>query len=299
MHPIVFSTVRFHPHLQLGSQNSATSSSSMDYCTPQPSRRHNPVDSICRKLQTIQWRGDREPNSPFQIPKISASSIGSPQCAARRDLEAIVKKSTLHRDKEEKREGGGGGGGGGRGRGIAGMPSSSTSKRSVPQLPPSSLCTPTPASVTYTITSSLGERRCADGGSSISSDLRHSKVWQRQCSTPTTQSKESPYFTFTQEPWSAGPNADETPSRSPAMSRTFTPSLGTVSYNLSFSSAEPGDGAEGEHPYPALVVKRLSMGDGGRQGEALEVQLSVQSRAATNNYFLNKCICQIFYQLID
>lgn len=234
----------------------------MDYCTPQPSRRHNPVDSICRKLQTIQWRGDREPNSPFQIPKISASSIGSPQCAARRDLEAIVKKSAVHRDKEEKRAGGRGRGG------AAGMPSSSTSKINVPETRSSNPYTQTPASVTYTITSTLGERKCADGSSSNS---RQTKAWQRLCSTPTTQSKESPYFTFTQEPQSAQPTADETPCRTAAMSRTFTPGHGTISYNLSFSSAEPGNAVEGELPYPALVVKRLSMGDGGRDREAMEV----------------------------
>lgn len=248
----------------------------MDYCTPQPSRRHNPVDSICRKLQTIQWRGDREPNSPFQIPKISAGSVGSPQCAARRDLEDILKKSALHRDKEEKRGGGEGGrrggGRGGGGVGGVGMPSSSASKRSAPgpPVPPSNPYTSTPANVTYTITSTQGERRGADGGGSC--DSRQAKLWQRHCSTPTGQDKESPYFTFTQGPRPAQPSANETSCGSPAMSRTFTPSHGTLSYNLNFSSADPGDGAEGELPYPALVVKRLSMGDGGTEGGGLEVK---------------------------
>ncbi|XP_075907853.1 inositol 1,4,5-triphosphate receptor associated 2 isoform X3 [Nelusetta ayraudi] len=237
----------------------------MAYCTPQPSRRHNPVDSICRKLQTIQWRGDREPNSPFQIPKISAGSVGSPQCAARRDLEDILKKSAVHRDKEEKRggeEGGGGRGGGGGGGGGVGMPSSSASKRSAagPLVPPSNPYTSTPANITYTITSTLGERKGADGGGS--SNSRQAKVWQRHCSTPTGQAKESPYFTFTQGPRPVQPSANETSCGSPAMSRTFTPSHGTLSYNLNFSSADPGDGADGDLPYPALVVKRLSMGDG-------------------------------------
>ncbi|XP_008282698.1 inositol 1,4,5-triphosphate receptor associated 2 [Stegastes partitus] len=229
----------------------------MDYCTPQPSRRHNPVDSICRKLQTIQWRGDREPNSPFQIPKLSSSSYDSPQCGLRHNLEAILKKGALHRDegergKERVRE---------KGRGI-GMPSSAASQRSSlgPCVPSSSPSTPlcnassTPANVTYTITSTLGERRGADG-----SELRQAKTWQRYCSTPTSQPKDSPYFTFTQGPHSVQP---ERQSESPPLSRTFTPSHGTLSYNLNFCSSDMMNSTECELPYPALVVKRLSMGDG-------------------------------------
>ncbi|XP_070784987.1 inositol 1,4,5-triphosphate receptor associated 2 [Enoplosus armatus] len=231
----------------------------MDYFTPQPNRRHNPVDSICRKLQTIQWRGDREPNSPFQIPKLSSSSYDSPQCGLRRNLEAILKKGALHRDEGERgkervkeKE---------KGKGI-GMPSSAASQRSslgpsVPLSTPSSpACNPsTPANATYTITSTMGERRGADG-----SDLRQVKTWQRYCSTPTGQSKESPYFTFTRGPQSVQPES-ERPNRSPPMSRTFTPNHSTLSYNLNFCSAETA--TEYELPYPALVVKRLSMGDGG------------------------------------
>ncbi|XP_054862601.1 inositol 1,4,5-triphosphate receptor associated 2 isoform X3 [Amphiprion ocellaris] len=231
----------------------------MDYCTPQPSRRHNPVDSICRKLQTIQWRGDREPNSPFQIPKLSSSSYDSPQCGLRHNLEAILKKGALHRDEGERgkdrvREKG-------KGRGM-GMPSSAASQKSnlgpcVPLSSPStpSYNPPTPANITYTITSTLGERRGADG-----SDLRQVKTWQRYSSTPTGQPKDSPYFTFTQ-----GPNSvqSERQSESPPLSRTFTPSNSTLSYNLNFCSADTMNSTDCELPYPALVVKRLSMGDGG------------------------------------
>uniref|UniRef100_A0A3B4UIU5 Lymphoid-restricted membrane protein n=1 Tax=Seriola dumerili TaxID=41447 RepID=A0A3B4UIU5_SERDU len=228
----------------------------MDYYTPQPNRRHNPVDSICRKLQTIQWRGDREPNSPFQIPKLSSSSYDSPQCGLRHNLEAILKKGALHRDegergKERLKEK--------KGRGM-GMPSSSAYQRSS-MGPPVPLATPstpaTPTNITYTITSTLGERRGADG-----SDLRQVKTWQRYCSTPTGQSKDSPYFTFTQGPQSVQPE-NVRPSRSPPLSRTFTPSHSTVSYNLNFCSADTTNSMECELPYPALVVKRLSMGDGG------------------------------------
>ncbi|XP_031614386.1 inositol 1,4,5-triphosphate receptor associated 2 isoform X6 [Oreochromis aureus] len=221
----------------------------MDYCTPQPSRRHNPVDSICRKLQTIQWRGDREPNSPFQIPKLSSNSYDSPQCGLRHNLEAILKKGTLHRDDREKEK-----------AREMGMPSSAASQHSSVLLttPSTPTCNPsTPANVTYTITSTLGERRCADG-----SDLRQLKTWQRYCSTPTGQSKDSPYFTFTRGPQSAQPDGEK-PSRSPPLSRNFTQSRSTLSYNLNFSSADNTNTAECELPYPALVVKRLSMGDGG------------------------------------
>ncbi|CAB1444422.1 unnamed protein product [Pleuronectes platessa] len=93
---------RLQSLLPPGSQRCSPALSSMDYYTPQPSRRHNPVDSICRKLQTIQWRGDREPNTPFQIPKLSSSSYDSPQCGLRHNLEAILKKSALYRDEGER-----------------------------------------------------------------------------------------------------------------------------------------------------------------------------------------------------
>ncbi|KAM4569316.1 inositol 1,4,5-triphosphate receptor associated 2 isoform 2-T2 [Odontesthes bonariensis] len=222
----------------------------MDYYTPQSSRRHNPVDSICRKLQTIQWRGDREPNSPFQIPKLSSSSYDSPQCGLRHNLEAILKKGAFHRDEGERVKE--------KGRG---MPSSAASQKGGlgPSVP---LSTPTrnpstPAHITYTITSTLGERRGADG-----SDLRQVKTWQRYCSTPGGQSKDSPYFTFTRGPHSAQPESDGR-SSSPPLSRAFAPSHGTLSYNLNFCSADAAHSAECELPYPALVVKRLSMGDGG------------------------------------
>ncbi|CAJ1054388.1 lymphoid-restricted membrane protein isoform X6 [Xyrichtys novacula] len=232
----------------------------MDYYASQSNRRHNPVDSICRKLQTIQWRGDREPNSPFQIPKLSSNNYDSPQYGFRHNLEAILKKGTLHRDevergKEKVKQ---------KGKGM-GMQGSAASRRSSrgPSVPLSTHSTPTcnpptPANVTYTITSTLGERRGADG-----SDLNKAKTWQRYyCSTPAGQSKDSPYFTFTQGPQSAQPES-EPPSRSPPLSRTFTPNHSTVAYNLNFCSGDAGNSTECELPYPALVVKRLSLGDHG------------------------------------
>ncbi|XP_068162484.1 inositol 1,4,5-triphosphate receptor associated 2 isoform X2 [Antennarius striatus] len=228
----------------------------MEFCSPHSNRRHNPVDSICRKLQTIQWRGDLEPNSPFQIPKLSSSSYDSPQCGLRNNLEAILKKGTVQRDNGERAKERA------RGKGkTMGMPGSAERGSLGPSAHISTPFTPafnpsTPANVTYTITSTLGERRGADG-----SDLRQGKTWQRCCSTPTRQSKESPYFTFTRGPQSVQAE-NERPSRSPHLSRTFTPNQETLSYNLNFSSADTGN-SECELPYPALVVKRLSMGDGG------------------------------------
>ncbi|XP_035505297.2 inositol 1,4,5-triphosphate receptor associated 2 isoform X3 [Scophthalmus maximus] len=235
----------------------------MDYYTPQPSRRHNPVDSICRKLQTIQWRGDREPNTPFQIPKLSSSSYDSPQSGLRHNLEAILKKGALYRDegergKERVKENENGKE---KGRGM-GMPTSAASQRSsvgvsVPLSSPSTpACNPpTPANITYTITSTLGEKRGPDG-----SDVRHRKTWQRYCSTPTGKSNDSPYFTFTRAPPPVQPESERPSSSSPPLSRTFTPGHSTLSYNLNFCAA---DSTECELPYPALVVKRLSMGGGG------------------------------------
>ncbi|XP_017158275.1 inositol 1,4,5-triphosphate receptor associated 2 isoform X8 [Poecilia reticulata] len=225
--------------------------SNVDYCTPHPSRRHNPVDSICRKLQTIQWRGDREPNSPFQIPKLSSSSYDSPQSGLRHNLEAILKKGAVLRDEEERVKG-------------MGMPSSHSSGHGsyVPLSSPK--CNPsTPANVTYTITSTLGERRGAD-----ESDLKHVRTWQRYCSTPTGQSRDSPYFTFTRGP-NLAQSESNSRSSSPPLSRTFMSRNGILSYNVNFCSADAANSAECELPYPALVVKRLSMGDGALSGTSI------------------------------
>lgn len=220
----------------------------MEFCTPQPTRRHNPVDSICRKLQTIQWRGEREPNTPFQIPKFSTSSYDSPHSGLRNNLEALLKKGVLYREKvDEEKE--------------MGMPSSAAAKKnsmgpSTPMATPSTPnCEiPTAANVTYSVTSTPGERKGADG-----SDIKPVKTWKRYCSTPTSNSNDSPYFAVTcgLQPDSVRPN------KSPPLSRTLTPFHTTTSYSLNFSSGNTGNMTENEVPYPALVVKRLSMGDGG------------------------------------
>lgn len=233
------------PDFAIFPQDAGPAASSMDYFPAQPSRRHNPVDSICRKLQTIQWRGEREPNSPFQIPKFSSSTYDSPKCGLRRNVEAVLKKGVHHRDEGERpREG----------KGMGMQRSGATQKASLGGcVSPSMPCSQTtdPADVTYTIMSTLGERRGADG-----SDARQAKKWHRCCSTPTTSFKDSPNFTFVGEQ-----RKSETASRSPPLGCSFTPRRST--FNLNFCSAEQGNAAECELPYPALVVKRLSLGDGG------------------------------------
>lgn len=203
----------------------------MDSFTSQPSRRHNPVDSICRKLRAIQWRGDREPNSPFQIPKLSSSSFDSPLCGLRHNLEAILKSGAFHQDE------------GGMGTHISGP----------------SVRFSTPANVAYTFTSSLGERRGLDEG-----DSRRARQ-QSHCCTATTRPEDSPYFAV-----AGGPRSDGT-SRSPPLSRTFTPSNGTPSCNVNFYSADSTNWSECELLYPALVVKRLS-GERGRGLKAVEIK---------------------------
>lgn len=196
----------------------------MASCTPPPSRRHNPVDSICRKLRAIQWRGDREPNTPFQIPKLSSSSYDSPRCSLRHNLEAVLKSGAF------------------RGQEGMGTPVSGPSVR---------FSTPANAAA---FTGSSGERRGLDGG-----DSRRSRQ-QSHCSTATTQTKDSPYFDY-----AGGPPSERPGRTSPLLSRTFTPVNGTPSYHVNFCSADSTNWTECELLYPALVVKRLSMGDRGRR----------------------------------
>uniref|UniRef100_A0A3Q2XCT4 Lymphoid-restricted membrane protein n=1 Tax=Hippocampus comes TaxID=109280 RepID=A0A3Q2XCT4_HIPCM len=150
--------------------------------------RHNPVDSICRKLLTNQWRGDREPNSPFQIPKLSSSSYDSPQCGLRRKMEAIMRKG-IHGSKEKS-------------DGI--LNSAPSHKSNFPSFTPSTPAGKTSSNTTYTITSTLGESKGVDR-----SAIKPFRTWQKYCSTPTGQDKDSPYFTVTRDgPHSAQPESE-------------------------------------------------------------------------------------------
>ncbi|XP_038833579.1 inositol 1,4,5-triphosphate receptor associated 2-like [Salvelinus namaycush] len=203
-------------------------------------QRHNPVDSICRKLQTIQ-RHDREvnPSSPFQIPKFTSSSYDSPQSGLRRNLEVILKK--------REREG-------------------LLTPKGSPQLPRSSHCPnstpvnstmnpPTPVNAKFTITSNPGEWRGVGVGLG-----GQGRGWQRNCSTPAVQTGET-FFSF------SGSDGSER-HRTPSLSHTHTPAQSLLSYNLNFCSSDStANLLQCELPYPALVVKRLSMGDGAMSSE--------------------------------
>lgn len=188
-------------------------------------RRHNPVDSICRKLQTIQRR-DREPNSPFQIPKLQSSSYDSPHMGLRRNLDTIVKKRKG--DAEQ-----------GSSSLVLTPGASRASGRTscVPVLPLS------PVNATYTVTSTLGALGTLPEKSGVAPG--HSRAWHLSCSTPALQNADA-RFTFT-------PSDRD---------RSKTPAHGLLSYNLNFCSSDASTILDCELPYPALVVKRLSMGDG-------------------------------------
>ncbi|XP_050180274.1 inositol 1,4,5-triphosphate receptor associated 2-like [Myiozetetes cayanensis] len=57
-------------------------------------RHHNPVDSICRKIKSIQMM-DQVSNPALQIPKFQSRSFDSPQCNVRKNLEEILKGRTF------------------------------------------------------------------------------------------------------------------------------------------------------------------------------------------------------------
>ncbi|XP_075615068.1 inositol 1,4,5-triphosphate receptor associated 2 isoform X2 [Balearica regulorum gibbericeps] len=57
-------------------------------------RHHNPVDSICRKIRSIQMM-DQVSNPALQIPKFQSRNFDSPQCNIKKNLEEILKKRTF------------------------------------------------------------------------------------------------------------------------------------------------------------------------------------------------------------
>ncbi|KAF4079883.1 hypothetical protein AMELA_G00183400 [Ameiurus melas] len=195
-------------------------------------RRHNPVDSICRKLQTIQRR-DRESDSPFQIPKLQSSSYDSPHTGLRRNMDTILKKRKG--DTEQN------------GSSLVLAPGASRSSGRTPCVPVTPL---SPANTTYTATSKLAENGGVAPG--------HSRAWWHSCSTPALQNGET-RFSLT-PPLQ---NGDSCFSFSPSETdRRKAPAHGLLSYNVNFCSSDASTILDCELPYPALVVKRLSMGDG-------------------------------------
>ncbi|XP_061494338.1 inositol 1,4,5-triphosphate receptor associated 2 isoform X2 [Rhineura floridana] len=57
-------------------------------------RHHHPVDSLCRKLQTINMM-DQASNPALQIPKFQSKNFDSPQGNVKKNLEEILKKRTV------------------------------------------------------------------------------------------------------------------------------------------------------------------------------------------------------------
>ncbi|NXV87434.1 LRMP protein, partial [Calonectris borealis] len=57
-------------------------------------RHHNPVESICRKIKSIQMM-DQVSNPALQIPKFQSRNFDSPQCNIKKNLEEILKKRTF------------------------------------------------------------------------------------------------------------------------------------------------------------------------------------------------------------
>ncbi|NXQ25850.1 LRMP protein, partial [Alaudala cheleensis] len=56
-------------------------------------RHHNPVDSICRKIKSIQMM-DQISNPALQIPKFQSRNFDSPQSNPKKNLEEILKRRT-------------------------------------------------------------------------------------------------------------------------------------------------------------------------------------------------------------
>ncbi|NXB74216.1 LRMP protein, partial [Donacobius atricapilla] len=64
-------------------------------------RHHNPVDSICRKIKSIQMM-DQVSNPTLQIPKFQSRNFDSPQSNTKKNLEEILKGRTC-RSRENTR----------------------------------------------------------------------------------------------------------------------------------------------------------------------------------------------------
>ncbi|XP_072528978.1 inositol 1,4,5-triphosphate receptor associated 2 [Salminus brasiliensis] len=202
-------------------------------------RRHNPVDSICRKLQTIQRR-DQEVNSPFQIPKLQSSSYDSPHTGLRRNLEAILKKRGVRPDGDSDHET----------SSVMLTPTGTPTTRLASRPTPTPSVPITPMNATYSITSTLGTL-----GERGSMAPGYSRPWQRSCSTPAVQKSGDGYLNFTPRcPLPMHPQGEREKGNAPLH--------GLLTYNLNFCSSDTSNIADSELAYPALVVKRLSLGDG-------------------------------------
>ncbi|KAG9345661.1 hypothetical protein JZ751_008805, partial [Albula glossodonta] len=189
-------------------------------------RRHNPVDSICRKLQTIQRRA-QEADSPFQIPRFQSRSYDSPQSGLRGNLEAILKRRAVRRDSESE--------------GSPGMLTPTGSPRPARPSRPAS-----PANATFTISSTLRE-----------TGPRPERAWGRSCSTPAAPTGDR-FFSFSHCNTTTRPEGGPT-----GRDHYGSPARSIHScYNLNFCTSDSSALLDCDQGHPALVVKRLSMGDG-------------------------------------
>ncbi|XP_056409881.1 inositol 1,4,5-triphosphate receptor associated 2-like [Hyla sarda] len=57
-------------------------------------KRHNPVDSIRRKIKTIEMR-DQDPSPHLQIPKYQSRNFDSPQSSTKKNLEEVLKNRAM------------------------------------------------------------------------------------------------------------------------------------------------------------------------------------------------------------
>ncbi|XP_041933793.1 inositol 1,4,5-triphosphate receptor associated 2 [Alosa sapidissima] len=241
--------------------------------------RHNPVDSICRKLKTIQRRNQEADSSPFHIPRFQSSSYNSPQPGLRCNLESILKKRTVRSDHPDtpavgasasKTDGSSTTSSSSIGASATalgmltpkGSPGRSQGRRlTLGASGASPLVTPCPVNATYTITSTVTDRRTSFG-------LGQRQGWQRTCSTPAAaQSETDGYFTFGRSAPYGQPEARETPAANPLemdgeRERRRSPTHSLLSYNLNFCTSDVSTLLDGDVGYPALLVKRLSLGDG-------------------------------------
>ncbi|KAL2103070.1 hypothetical protein ACEWY4_002238 [Coilia grayii] len=243
-------------------------------------RRHNPVDSICRKLKTIQRRDQEADTSPFHIPRFQSSSYDSPQPGLRCNLEAILKKRAMRSDHPDTPAVFTSVGSLSTSSASSSLAAAAVSGMVTPTGSPgrpqgrrltlgasgaSPLVTPRPANATYTITSTVLERR-----SSFGTGQKRGGGWQRTCSTPaTTPSETDGYFTFGRDTPYGQPETGEATTRAGGegegekKERRRSPAHSLMSYNLNFCSSDTSTLLDADLAYPALVVKRLSLGGEG------------------------------------
>ncbi|XP_040293436.1 inositol 1,4,5-triphosphate receptor associated 2-like [Bufo bufo] len=63
-------------------------------------KRHNPVDSIRRKIKTIEMR-DQESNPSLQIPKFQSRNFDSPQSNTKKNLEEVLKNRAMRNTSKD------------------------------------------------------------------------------------------------------------------------------------------------------------------------------------------------------